>query len=70
MPLETFRSKECMQGGELFDRSWPCKLVPSDFFVFCVFSSHRFFVLCFLPYSFLIGLKLDLKFSFTQILPF
>ena len=51
MPLETFQ--ECMQGGELFDRSWPCKLVPSDFLCFVFFTSffsHLFFSM-FLLYS-------------------
>ena len=48
---ETFQ--ECMQGGELFDRSWPCKLVPSDFLCFVFFTSffsHLFFSI-FLLYS-------------------
>lgn len=42
-----------MQGGELFDRSWPCKLVPSDFLCFVFFTSffsHLFFSI-FLPNS-------------------
>ena len=45
MPLENTSNQECMQGGELFDRSWPCKLVPSDFlcFVFFLVFFHIFF---------------------------